>query len=223
MTALDLALNFSVARSLVDEHQEGLTAALLARLVRWGMTIDPDQKVDVFTFGEAPESAYFAGRIDQQASIDFMCSHVIGRVPGYDRGKAHFSPVLELNLQHFGWTAPTVQGNLLEQVWSYATAPLTRPSKKRSLIITVSDGHNGDEQATEAVLAASAARQDEVYFLFLGVSNQDTVFPFINLMGERFDNVGFVAVPDVMHWVEQSDDAIGQTLIGSELVAWLGG
>lgn len=93
--------------------------------------------------------------------------------------------------------------------------------KKRSIVIFVTDGDNSDKQRTEQVLAESEARKDGVYFLFLGVSNGSKSFPFINKLGERFGNVGFVAINDVKAFVQQSDDELNQALLGDELLAWL--
>jgi hypothetical protein len=217
----DLALNFSVAKSSVDEHQEGLTGVLLERLVRWGMTVDPDKKVDVFTFGRDPDTAYFAGRIDLAASKTFMAKKVIGKVRGFNRGQANFAPAIELNLQHFGWLPTPLESNFVEQALAFAIEPFKRPGKKRTLIVTISDGHFGDEAATQAALAASAEREDELYFLFLGVSNQDIVFPFLQHLGDSLVNVAFAHIQDVRTWVKQGDAAISAALLQPELLAWL--
>ena len=88
-------------------------------------------------------------------------------------------------------------------------------------MLHVTDGENSDKRRTEQVLTESEARKDGVYFLFLGVSNQNARFPFIDELGERFDNVGFVGISNVGKWVQQSDDDINQALLGNELLAWL--
>ncbi|MES2943527.1 MAG: hypothetical protein V4772_11725, partial [Pseudomonadota bacterium] len=47
---VDLAFVLDVSGSFDDEHRAGVTDALLTRLVPWGMTFDPDRKLDVFSF-----------------------------------------------------------------------------------------------------------------------------------------------------------------------------
>lgn len=218
----ELAFDLDVSGSFDDEHCDGLTQKLLERLVPWGMVFDPDQKLDVFTFSNGPQNAHHVGDITATTCGDFVRQQIIRRVPGYNGG-TDYSYVLEKNLQHFGWlpnaSAPAKRG------WfgmgrKEATAQQVT-DKKRSIVLFVTDGDNSDHAQTERTLAESEKRGDEVYFLFIGVSNQGGRFPFLQKIGDRFSNTGLVVIRDLGKWVQKSDEEINEELIGDELVEWL--
>jgi len=224
---MELAFDLDVSGSFDDEHRDGSTTALITRLIPWGMLFDPDKKLDVFTFSNGQEHAHYVGEVMADTHEDYVRNNIIGKVPGYNGG-TDYSYVLEKNLGHFGWKTTTVEapkkkgffGGLLgknEEAVPASTASVQR----RSLVIFVTDGANGDKERTERILAESEARKDGVYFLFLGVSNQGTKFPFIEHLGDRFNNVGFVAVNDVANWVKKPDEEINEILLGEELIEWL--
>jgi len=73
------------------------------------------------------------------------------------------------------------------------------------------------------VLGASQARHDEIYFLFLGISNQGSSFPFLNQIGDAFDNTGFVNIRNLRAFVQQTDEEVNQKLLTEELTTWLKG
>ena len=61
------------------------------------------------------------------------------------------------------------------------------------------------------------------YLLFLGISNQGSRFPFLESIGDKFRNTGFVSIPNLRKFVQMSDEEINQQLIGDELLAWFAG
>jgi hypothetical protein len=93
--------------------------------------------------------------------------------------------------------------------------------RKRSLIVFITDGDNSDKDRTRHVLQQSEGRKDEVYFLFLGVSNGGGRFEFLESIGDAFGNTGFKEIADVRKFVAQSDDEINAFLLDDELVGWL--
>lgn len=213
---VDLGFNMDVSRSFHDEHCDGLTNMLLQRLVPWGMVFDPDQKLDVFTFSDGQNRAHYVGEVTPETCVDYVGRNIIDRVPGYNGG-TDYSFVLEKNLKHFGWIP---SGEKTGGFFGFGSKPKL-VERRRSLVIFVTDGENSDKERTIKVLADSESRGDQVYFLFLGVSNQNTRFPFIDKLGERFGNVGFVAVNNVGRWVQQDDASLNDQLLGEELVNWL--
>lgn len=224
---VDLAFNLDVSGSFDDEHRGGLTNDLLVRLVPWGMVFDPDKKLDVFTFSDGNNHANYIGDVTPDTCDQYVQRQIIDRVRGYNGG-TDYSYVLERNLEHFGWkssttdAAPVKRGMFGGLFGGNKTATNATPTqKKRSIVIMVTDGENSDKQRTIQVLSESEQRKDGVYFLFLGVSNQNARFPFIDQLGDKFGNVGFVPVNNVGKWVQQSDDEINNALLGTELIEWL--
>jgi hypothetical protein len=217
---VDVAFVLDVSGSFDDEHRQGVTNDLLTRLIPWAALFDPDQKMEVYTFSNGPRNVHHAADVSAKNYAGYVQREVIG-CPGYN-GATDYSYVLERVLTDFGWTAEKPKGffaRLLGGGAASAPAPAAQP--RPTLIFFVTDGESADEAKTTALLAASQARGDGVYFHFLGVSNQSAKFPYIERLGEQFGNVGFTAVNQVRRWVQQPDDAINQALISDELVAWL--
>ena len=58
----EVIIDIDVSGSFEDEHEDGTTELLLTRLVPWGLTFDPDRKLDVFTFSNGAGSVHNACR-----------------------------------------------------------------------------------------------------------------------------------------------------------------
>jgi hypothetical protein len=223
----DLAFDLDVSGSFDDEHRGGLTQSLLSRLVPWSMVFDPDNKIDVFTFSDGLNHAHHVGDVTPDTTDGFIQDRIIGKVPGYN-GSTDYSYVLEANLRHFGWipgsVVPAKKAGILGGLFR-RTEPTAigqpAPERKKSIIIFVTDGENADKDRTEHVLADSENRQDEVYFLFIGVSNQRGAFPFLKKIGDQFTNTGLVIIDDLPGFVKKTDEEINDILIGDELIKWL--
>lgn len=216
---LEVGFGLDVSGSFEDEHRSGVTNDLLTRLVPWGLAFDPDKKVDMFTFSDGASHVHDVGPVDASNYQGFVPKRVIGRVNGWCGG-TDYSYLLEAMLGHFGWKPvekkPGLFGRLMGQ-----KSEVVQGAKKRSLIIVATDGENSDKSRTIQVLRESEARKDEVYFLFIGISNQGARFPFLESLGDQFSNTGFVGISNLRQFVEKTDEELNAALIGDELLAWL--
>lgn len=220
--ALEVGFGLDVSGSFEDEHLAGITDLLLTRLVPWGLLFDPDKKLDVFTFSNGASHVADVGPVDANNFRGFVQSKIVNKVPGWNGG-TDYSYLIERMLANFGWAGEIVKkagffGKLMGK-----KDEVVAGAKKRSLVIIATDGDNQDKQRTLDVLRASEARGDQVYFLFLGISNQGSRFPFLESIGDQFSNTGFVSIPNLRQFVQMSDEEINQRLIGDELLAWFGG
>jgi hypothetical protein len=219
---LETAAFMDVSGSFDDEHKDGITDILLSRLTPWGLAFDPDKKMDVFTFSNGAASVHEVGAIDARNYSGFVQSRIINKVPGYNGGTA-YSHLVERALKHFGWAGDTVKkagffGGLMGR-----KDQVVQGAKKRSLVLVITDGDNnetGDKERTLRVLQESEARGDKVYYLFLGISNQGSTFPFLEKLGDKFNNTGFVNIRDLRKFVELSDDELNNMLLSDELLKW---
>ncbi|KVP75385.1 hypothetical protein WJ96_06380 [Burkholderia ubonensis] len=217
---LDVGFAMDVSGSFEDEHEDGTTELLLTRLVPWGLTFDPDKKLDVFTFSNGRDSVQDVGPIDARNYQGFVRRNIIG-VKGYNGGTA-YSHVLESFLEHFGWKDVVKKAGFFGSLMGKKDEVI-KGERKPSLVIIATDGDNnesGDKERTMRVLRESEARKDQVYFLFLGISNQGSTFPFLETIGDQFSNTGFVRIPDLRKFNAMDDDALNEYLIGDELLAW---
>ncbi|HEY4200306.1 MAG TPA: VWA domain-containing protein [Devosiaceae bacterium] len=216
----ELIFDMDVSGSFEHEHEEGTTSKLIARLVPYGMVLDPDGKMDVFTFSDSPSSAHHVGTVTPDDADDYISRNVINKVPGWKGGTA-YSFVLTRNLQHFGWQPKDeTLGDIVSRFFG-----VQRPhtEKKRSIVIFVTDGENhpADHARTISVLEASERRGDQVYFLFMGACEHDVDFKFLKTIAARFKNTGVVIVRDLDGFVELSDEELNAQLLGPELLEWL--
>lgn len=221
MPALEMACALDVSGSFEDEHADGITNELLARLAPWGLTFDPDRKIDVLTFSDGAESAHRVGSLDESNYADFVQRRIIDNVPGWGGG-TDYSYVLERALQEFGWLAePGWKTGFIGRLLGRAE-PAQRPPR-RSLLVFVTDGDNQDDARTRQVLRDSQSRRDGVYFLFLGIANGGSPFRFLRSIGDEFENTGFREIENIREFVRRSDDEINDMLIDDELLGWLKG
>lgn len=219
----ELIFDMDVSGSFEHEHEEGTTSQLIARLVPYGMELDPDGRMDVFTFSDGKHSAHHVGTVTPDDCEDYIVRNVISRVPGWNGG-TNYSYVLERNLQHFGWLpAEPESGGFFSRFFGLAAPEPAIRAKKRSIVIFVTDGenHSADHARTIRVLEESERRGDQVYFLFVGACEHDVDFGFLREIAKRFRNTGVVIIRDLDAFVELSDEQLNAQLLGPELLEWL--
>lgn len=219
----ELIFDMDVSGSFEHEHEEGTTSKLVARLVPYGMVLDPDGKVDVFTFSDGKSNAHHVGTVTPDDCENYIVRKVIDKVPGW-KGGTTYSYVLERNLRHFGWLpAEEKTGGFLSRFLGISSNETSSATKKRSIVIFVTDGENDpkDEARTIKILEESEARGDEVYFLFMGACEHSVEFKFLETIASRFKNTGVVIVRDLDSFVDLSDDELNAQLLGPELLSWL--
>jgi hypothetical protein len=219
----ELIFDIDVSSSFEHEHEEGNTSVLLERLVPYGMVLDPDGQMDVFTFSDGERHAHYVGVVTPEDSESYLQREVVGRVPGWSGGTT-YSYVLERNLQHFGWLPQKEQQpGFFSRFFSRPVTEHAAVQKKRSIVVFVTDGenHESDEERTIRVLEESQKRGDSVYFIFLGFCDTNPDFKFIRTIAERFNNTAAVIIQDLAGFIALSDEELNTRLLGPELLAWL--
>lgn len=226
---VEVAFDLDVSGSYEDEHLDGLTNMLMARLVPWGLLFDPDRKLDVFTFSNGAGNAYYVGDVNANNYQDYVRKNVIGKVPGWNGGTT-YADVLRMNLENFGWiSAPASaapaqkRGGFLGFGRKPEPAPVAQPTavKRNSLVIFNTDGDTQDKAETVRLFQEMSDHKYGMYVMFIGVSNQPGTFKFIQKLADDFDNCGLTVITDVRKWVELDDEHINEQLITDELLTWL--
>jgi hypothetical protein len=218
----ELAFDMDVSGSFEHEHEEGTTSRLIQRLVPYGMELDPDGQMDVFTFSNGKGSVHHVGTVTPEDCEGYIVRNVVDRVPGWNGGTT-YSFVLERNLQHFGWLPSEPEsGGFLSRFFGLDKEPEVR-AKKRSIVVFVTDGENdpADHARTIRVLEDSERRGDKIYFLFVGACEHDVDFGFLRSIAQQFRNTGVVIIRDLDAFVELSDEQLNAQLLGPELLDWL--
>jgi len=220
----ELIFDIDVSGSFEHEHEEGTTSVLLERLVPYGMVLDPDGKMDVFTFSDGARHVHHVGVVTPDDAKGYLKRKVVDRVPGWSGGTT-YSYALERNLQHFGWLPQKEeqQQGFFSRFFGRPVTEQAPAEKKRSIVFFVTDGENNeiDEARSIRVLEESQARGDRVYFVFLGFCDTNPDFKFIRTIAQRFDNTSAVIIQDLEGFIALSDDELNSRLLSPELVAWL--
>lgn len=229
MPESEVGVAMDVSGSFDDEHREGLTTDLTTRFVPWGLTFDPDRKIDMFTFSSGEASAYLVGSIDEHNYQNYIPRNVIEKVPGYNGG-THYSHVIRLALQHFGWlpsaSAPAAKsGGFFGKLFggkqeAPAAAPQTS-TPRRAILFFVTDGQATDNSATSQVIADAERNNYEVFFIMIGASNQRVDFSFLAGLDRNHSNVSFHPITDIKGFTQMTDDQINEFFLTDKLTAWL--
>ncbi|MBN3761329.1 VWA domain-containing protein [Burkholderia sp. Ac-20365] len=217
---MEVGLAVDVSESFKKLHLAGVTNALIARLTAWGLTFDPDGKLDCMTFSDGPENVVYVGEITADNFSDFVATKIIGKVKGWC-GATHYHYFVNRMLEHFGWRKTVEKAGFLGRLFGQQDREVDSGPKRRSLIIALTDGDNTDHAATIEALRQSQERKDHVYFLFIGVRNEGSTFPFLESIGDTFSNTGFAHIDDLKTFVNLSDEEINAQLISDELIEWL--
>lgn len=223
MPEMEMGVIMDVSYSFKDEHEDGLTNTLLTRFVPWGLTFDPDRKVDLFTFSNGSTPAHLVGSVDEGNYVDYIPRHVIGKVPGWGKGTA-YAPVTKMVLQHFGWLpGGAVQSSVgfLGGLFGKKKTTVASAEKRRAIVFFVTDGVNEDPAEMKAVMADAETNKYEVFFVLVGVSNQNEPFHLLRELGARYNNAIFREIKDIKGFGRKSDDEINEFFLDPKLVAWL--
>ena len=233
---IDVCFDLDVSGSYEDEHRDGITEALMTRLVPFCLVFDPNKQLDCFTFSNHER---YVGMVNETNYQGFIKANIIGKGTEW-KGGTEYAPVLRANLKKFGWglqstgsnagAAPKKASWLSKILGGNAPAPLSAAelsagaspnTGSKFLILFNTDGENSDHDQTLAVLQEINRKGYEAFVMFLAVSNQGGNFPFLHTLAKTFDNVDVTVIKNVREWVNYSDEQVHQELISEKLIKWL--
>lgn len=206
-----VVMDLDVSGSAKDLFERGLMQEAFQRILPIGITFDDNQEIDVYTFASGDR---YTAHIEPNATAsnfsDYIKRNILDnpKVPKW--GGTSYAPVLRENLRDLQFYKKSLFGG-------WGNLQQKSKSGTPAIIYFFTDGVNDDEGATEQLLADCEAAKTEVYFMFVGIGGAR--FPFIERMGDKFDNVGFLDIKDVAKLA--ADDEIYEKLLPEELTVWL--
>lgn len=224
MPDLEMAAVMDVSGSFVREHRQGLTTGFLSRIVPWGMTFDPDGKIDVFTFSNGP--GHYVGVVEAENHDDYVQRSIVDRVPNWG-GATDYAPVLRMVLDHFGWlkrSSGSKSASWLSRLFGGligGRGEVATNAPKRAIVFFLTDGANDDPVEAKKVVAEAERDGYEVFFVLVGMSLRETRFELLKSMAQAHQNVIFRRIEDVEAFNRLSDEALNEFFLDDKLTAWL--
>jgi hypothetical protein len=229
MPELEMATALDVSGSFLGEHRAGLTNDFLTRIVPWGMTFDPDGKIDVFTFSNGP--AHYVGAIEPGNYQDYVARKIVDRVPGWG-GATDYAYVLRMILEHFGWgqvevppSPPRKSGGFFSRLFGGAKPAVVERadavSPRRAIVFFVTDGVNDDPAETREVIGEAEREGYETFFVLVGMSTREKDFPLLKSLAAAHGNVIFRKIDDIRNFNNLSDENLNEFFLDDKLTSWL--
>ncbi|MBY3155392.1 VWA domain-containing protein [Rhizobium laguerreae] len=228
MPELEVSSALDVSGSFLEEHRAGLTSTFLTRIVPWGITFDPDGKIDVFTFSNGRANAHYVGAIDASNYENYVRDHIENKVPGWG-GATDYSHVLRMILAHFGWgereqapAAATKLGFFARLFGGPKSDRDERPqdgAPRRAIVFFVTDGVGDDAAETRQVIGEAEREGYGTFFVLVGMSN--SMFPLLESLAADHGNVIFRKVEDIAAFNKMSDENLNEFFLDDKLTKWL--
>ncbi len=210
-----VGLILDVSGSMQNLFEDGVVQSTIERVLPVGLACDVDAQIDVWGFsggktGFAAMSPVTGKNYTDYVNVE-MRSGLLDRIYG---GGTSYAPVIDAALRHFGLV------ERIEGGWFRRAREVLNEEGSDDLPIIVyfiTDGENDDAAHALKLFETIEHAGSQIYFQLIGVG--EASFSFLKTAAKRFDNVGFLNVRDLVHFVE--NDSAYQLLLPGELCEWL--
>lgn len=206
-------MNLDVSGSARQLFASGQMQEAFQRIVPLGLIFDDNGELDVFTFADSSSIYHVQPCATKENYNDYIKRNILENrsVPLW--GGTDYAPVLEENLKVMGFYKKTGGG-----FFTKPKVELSRTSSSGfpSIVYFFTDGANNDKSATMRLLEQCQGVNTQMYVMFVGIGSAD--FSFIQKLGDKFDNTGFINIKDL---ASIDDDSIYEQLLPQELCTWL--
>lgn len=225
-----VVLNLDVSGSAQGLFNNGTIQRAFQTVVPLAINFDDNQSLQVFTFASGEE---YVTEIQPDANAEnypnYIKRNILDNYSVKKWGGTDYAPVIKENLRALGYygceekIVEGKKGGLFGFGSTKATSTTIEKLRKNndsgfpSFVVTFTDGQNYDQPQITQLLAECEAAGVQAYFLFVGIGNPRE-FRNIVQLGDKFDNVGFVSIADIEHFVGSDD--VYDLLLPEELVQW---
>jgi hypothetical protein len=192
-------LGIDKSGSMDHLYEDGTVQDVVERILAVGMKFDMDQSIDVFAF----HNRSFPVKTVTFPIMENYVKKEIEQKIGW--GGTSYSPCLKD-------IRDSSQGEKGKKGF-FGFGKTTDKPADPTLAILITDGANDDESDSEIIFKESQA--ENIYWLLVGIGRER--FSFIRKMGDKYPNVGFVAIDDIS---KIDDDDLFEALLNDELAAW---
>lgn len=201
-------MDLDVSGSAQHLFESGQMQDAFQRVLPIGIIFDDNKEIDVFTF-QSGNAIHHVEENATQLNFEKYVDKQILRNPDVPLwGGTDYAPVLKANLEAAGFYKGGFFSGKKLQRYSKSGMP--------AIIYFFTDGENYDQRATTQLLQDCQDAETQAYFMFVGIGNAN--FSYIEALGDKFDNTGFVNIRDLS---KIKDDTIYDLLLPEELCTWL--
>lgn len=195
-TKLAVKAAIDISGSMSDEFGDGTVQEAVDRFLAVGVKFDDNQSIEMYAFGSG------SVRLDDVTPAQFgnyVKSTFLpqAKASGYLWSGTDYSKCLALVAKD---TKPAMFGFGKKQAPSY--------------LMFMTDGQTNDKAAAEKQIEKLG--QQNVYVQLIGLGRDD--FSWLQLMGDRYDHVGFVTIPNLS---SMTDEQLYDKLLTDELADWI--
>lgn len=219
-------MDLDVSGSARPLFTSGQMQSAFERVLPIGIIFDDNGEIDVFTF-QSSDSIY---RVKETATsknyTDYITRQILRNPEVPLWGGTDYAPVIRENLEALGFynteTKAAKSGGLFSRMFGGGTVVTekklqpTSESGHPAIIYFFTDGENSDKAATTQLLQECQDNKVNAYFMFIGIG--DANFRYIEQLGDKFDNTGFLNIRDLS---KIDDETIYDLLLPEELCTWL--
>lgn len=208
-----VGLSLDVSGSIHGLFNQGVIQRIVEQIVPIGLRFDDNGNLDVYTFSDGDNTTQVEGATEQNYQ-GFVKREILDNSKVNKWGGTSYAPVIDQMLKDYGFYQDKKSG------WfGKTTTELQAKSTSGEAVVNyfITDGENDDKAATEALLQQCEDAKVNMYFCFIGVGHAN--FSFIERMGEKFGNVGFINIEDLAKFVDADD--IYEQLLPAEMTTWL--
>lgn len=188
--------------------------------------VDLNKEIDVYTFADGHSIAHVDPVATTENYPDYVKKHILNNPSVPLWGATDYAPVIKAALKDFGFynkvdTVKETKGffGFGKSKETTSNTELASKSSKGDPVLCYffTDGINGDQTETTRLFQMMEDAKTNFYVLFIGVGTAN--FGYINDLGNRFANVGFVSARDLNSFAGQDD--LYDQLIPTEFTEWL--
>lgn len=202
-------MNLDVSGSARGLFSSGQMQEAFQRVLPIGILFDDNSEVDMFTFQSGNSITHIDVNATTANYADYIEKHILRNPKVKLWGGTDYAPVIAENLDSMGFYKKGWLGGKTLKKESASGFP--------AIVYFFTDGENNDQSETLKLLKDMQDAGVQMYVLFIGIGNAN--FRFIEQLGDKFDNTGFLNINDLKSM--EHDEDLYEKLLPEELCTWL--
>ena len=197
--ACQVKLGIDRSGSMDSLYRNGTVQDVVERILAVGIQFDMDKSIDVWAFSH---KSYPVKTVTLPIMENYVKKEIEAKVPA---GSTSYAPT-------FGDILEASKGEKGKKGLFGFGKTADKPADP-TLVVFITDGENDDQREAEKIIKES--QSENIYWLLVGIGRAN--FTFIENMGDKYPNCGFVAIDDVS---TIDDDDLYSALLNDELATW---